>query len=139
MQSSISLKNLTKRFASTQDPGDTSVAVDGVNLEVMESEFLVMVGPSGCGKSTILRMIAGLEEPTEGEIYVEGERVDGVPARSRNIGFMFQGYALFKHMTVAANIAFGLKIKKISKEERQRRIQELTARPRNTVGECLGV
>ena len=125
MQSAIALKGLTKRFVSTHDPEDTSVAVDSVDLEVMEKEFLVMVGPSGCGKSTILRMIAGLAEPTEGEIYVAGRRVDDTAARTRNVGFMFQGYALFKHMTVAQNIAFGLKIKKMPKLERESRVEEL--------------
>ena len=125
MQSAISLRNLTKRFSSSQNPGDGSAAVDRVNLDVLETEFLVMVGPSGCGKSTILRLIVGLEEPTAGEIYVGGQRVDGIPPRNRNIGFMFQGYALFKHMTVSENIGFGLKIKRMPKKRRSQRISEL--------------
>ena len=127
MQSAISLRNLTKWFASSGDPRDRSVAVNGVHLDVGETEFLAMVGPSGCGKSTVLRLVAGLEEPSAGDIYVAGQRMNGIPTRSRNIGFMFQGYALFKHMTVADNIGFGLKIKKMSKKERQQRIGELVS------------
>ena len=86
---------------------------------------MTMVGPSGCGKSTILRMIVGLEQPTQGEIYVDSRRVDGMPPRFRNIGFMFQGYALFKHLSVADNIGFGLKIKGMGKKERRGRVGEL--------------
>ena len=86
---------------------------------------MTMVGPSGCGKSTILRMIAGLEQPTQGEIYVDSRRIDGMPPRFRNIGFMFQGYALFKHLTVADNIGFGLKIKRVGKKERRERVGDL--------------
>ena len=127
MPSSIALKRLTKRFVSAHDPVGESLVVDGVNLEVLDGEFLVMVGPSGCGKTTILRMIAGLEEPTEGEIYLDGQRVDDWPARTRHVGFLFQGYALFKHMTVAQNIAFGLRIMKMPKAERQNRTEELVA------------
>ena len=124
MRSAIALRNLTKRFGNDQSSGEAP-AVDAVNLEVKKKELLVMVGPSGCGKSTILRMIAGLEEPTAGEIYIDGRRVDSLPARNRNIGFMFQGYALFMHMTVAQNIVFGLKIKGGPKAERRRRLDEL--------------
>lgn len=125
MESALSLRNLSKRFSSPIDPEITRMAVDGITLEVGDGEFMTMVGPSGCGKSTILRMIAGLEQPTQGEIYVDSRRVDGMPPRLRNIGFMFQGYALFKHLTVADNIGFGLKIKKMGKKERRERIGEL--------------
>ncbi len=127
MQSAISLKNLTKYFASSSNAGDKCIALNGVTLDVGENEFLTMVGPSGCGKSTILRLIAGLDKPTAGEIYISGQRVDGIPPQARNIGFMFQGYALFKHMTVADNISFGLKIKKIPRKERQLRVEELAS------------
>ena len=127
MQSAISLRNLTKWFSSSHNPDARSIAVDDVNLEVRENEFLAMVGPSGCGKSTILRLIVGLEAPTSGEIHVGGERVDQIPTRARNIGFMFQGYALFKHMTVSDNICFGLKINRMSKKERQQRVKELVS------------
>ena len=125
MRSAISLRNLVKCFSSSRDNGVRSVAVDGVSLDVGENEFLALVGPSGCGKSTILRLIAGLERPTTGEVRVAGQTVDGIPPRERNVGFMFQGYALFKHMTVAENIGFGLKIKKTPRKERQQRTDEL--------------
>ena len=88
---------------------------------------MVMVGPSGCGKSTVLRLIAGLEEPTSGEVYVGGVGMNGMPARNRNVGFMFQGYALFRQMTVADNIGFGLKIERTPVAEQRRRISELVA------------
>ena len=125
MDSTVSLRNLSKRFSSPIDPEETRIAVDGVTLEVRDGEFVTMVGPSGCGKSTILRMIAGLEQPTQGEIYLDSRRVDGMLPRFRNIGFMFQGYALFKHLTVADNIGFGLKIKRMGKKERRERVGEL--------------
>ena len=125
MESAVSLRNLRKVFASSRTDEAPAVAVDRVSLDVGDGEFLAMVGPSGCGKSTILRMIAGLEESTSGEIYVDGQRIDGIPARARNIGFMFQGYALFKHITVAENIGFGLKLQKVPKKARQQRVDEL--------------
>ena len=127
MASALSLRHLSKWFPSSGAPDGRFVAVDGVSLEVGESEFLVLVGPSGCGKSTLLRLIAGLEAPSLGEIYVVGERVDWLPPPARNIGFMFQGYALFKHMTVVENIGFGLKIRKTPARQRQQRIEELVA------------
>ena len=125
MKNAISIRDLSKRFASFNGSESGCMAVDSVNLDVGESEFLVMVGPSGCGKSTILRLLAGLEEPTSGQMYVGGQWINRIPARARSIGFMFQGYALFKHMTVAENIGFGLKIKKVEKKERDHRISEL--------------
>ena len=124
MQSAIALRGLTKQFAGAGH-FNGPLAVDSVDLDVREKEFLVMVGPSGCGKSTVLRMVAGLEEPTAGEICMNGRRIDGLPARVRNIGFMFQGYALFRQMTVAQNIDFGLRIKKAPRAERVRRAAEL--------------
>ena len=125
MDSAVSFRNLSKRFSSPINPEETRIAVDGVTLEVGDGEFMTMVGPSGCGKSTILRLIAGLEQPTQGEIYVDSRRVDGIPPRLRNIGFMFQGYALFQHLSVADNIGYGLKIKGMGKKERRERVDEL--------------
>ena len=90
MQSAITLNGLTKRFGKSGD----SAAVDDVSLTVGDEEFLTLVGPSGCGKSTLMRLISGLETPTSGSIHVNGHRVDDMPTRARNIGFMFQGYAL---------------------------------------------
>ena len=98
----VELRNLSRRF------GD-SLAVDGVDLSIREGELLVLLGPSGCGKTTLLRMIAGLERPTSGEIFIGGERVDAdVPPRARGIAMVFQSYALYPHRTVAQNIAFPL-------------------------------
>ena len=127
MQRALSLRNFSKWFSSSGGFETRCVAVDKVTLDVGENEFLAMVGPSGCGKSTLLRLIAGLEKPTSGEIYVRGRQVDEVQPRDRNIGFMFQGYALFKHMTVARNIEFGLKVRKVPRKVRQQRVEELVS------------
>ena len=127
MEYAVLLKNISKRFSTPHNPGETHLAVDSVSLALREGEFMAMVGPRGCGKSTILRLIAGLEQPTAGEIYVDGRRVDCIPARARNVGFTFQGHALFRNMTVADNISFGLKIKKVSNKDRRRRVEELVA------------
>jgi multiple sugar transport system ATP-binding protein len=99
-------------------------AVDNANIVVEDKEFVVFVGPSGCGKSTTLRMIAGLEDITEGEILIDGELVNDVPPKDRNIAMVFQNYALYPHMTVYENMAFGLRIKKIDKTEIDRRVHE---------------
>ncbi len=97
-------------------------AVDGVNLATKEGEFLVLLGPSGCGKTTLLRMIAGLEEPTAGEILIGGQVVNHLPPRARKIAMVFQSYALYPHMTVYKNIAFPLKAQGISKEEIHKKV-----------------
>ena len=127
MQSAISLKGLTKWFASTPNSATKFLAVNEVDLDADKEEFLAMVGPSGCGKSTILRLVAGLEKPSAGGIYIDGERVDHLPPQARSIGFMFQGYALFKNMRVVDNIGFGLAIKMVPKIEQQRRVGELVS------------
>ncbi len=101
--------------------------VKGLDLSVYEGEFLTLLGPSGCGKSTTLRMIAGFEEPTDGEILVEGESVQNREPYERNVNTVFQSYALFPHMTVAANIGFGLKMKGVNKSEIKKRVQEMLA------------
>jgi sulfate transport system ATP-binding protein len=115
---SIELRNISKRF------GDVA-AVQNVSFKVAEGELVALLGPSGGGKTTVLRMIAGLEQPTEGDILIRGQRVNDVSVQKRNIGFVFQGYALFKTMSVADNIAFGLKIKKWPKAEIDDRVAEL--------------
>jgi sulfate/thiosulfate transport system ATP-binding protein len=115
---SIELKNVSKRF------GDVA-AVRNVNFTVKEGELLGLLGPSGGGKTTVLRMIAGLEIPTEGDILIRGQRVNDVPVQKRNIGFVFQHYALFKTMNVFKNIAFGLKIKKWKRADITARVTEL--------------
>ncbi|GMV50863.1 MAG: Sulfate/thiosulfate import ATP-binding protein CysA [Nitrospirae bacterium] len=114
----IQVRGLTKKFGSATAVGD-------VSFDVQEGELLGLLGPSGSGKTTVLRLIAGLEVPTAGEIFIDGKRVNDLSVQDRNIGFVFQHYALFKHMTVFDNIAFGLKIKKWGKQEIARRVQEL--------------
>ncbi len=99
-------------------------AVNTVNLVIEDREFVVLVGPSGCGKSTLLRMIAGLEEVTSGDIFIGGQRVNDVPPKDRDIAMVFQNYALYPHMTVFENMAFGLKIRKFPREEIRRRVLE---------------
>ena len=99
-------------------------AVDKANIVVEDKEFVVLVGPSGCGKSTTLRMIAGLEDISEGELYIDGEMMNDVPPKDRNIAMVFQNYALYPHMSVFENMAFGLRIKKVEKSEITRRVNE---------------
>jgi sulfate transport system ATP-binding protein len=115
---SIELRNVSKRFGEV-------AAVNRVSFSVEEGELLGLLGPSGGGKTTVLRMIAGLEVPTHGDILIRGQRVNDVPVQRRNIGFVFQHYALFKTMNVYKNIAFGLKIKKWKKAAIRARVSEL--------------
>src|ERR671932_237794 len=105
----VTLRNLTKTFKNV-------VAVNNVNLEIRDKEFLVLVGPSGCGKTTALRMVAGLEEATAGEIYIGDRLVNDVSPKDRDIAMVFQNYALYPHMSVYDNIAFGLKLRGMPKQ-----------------------
>ncbi|SCY82707.1 ABC transporter ATP-binding protein [Alkaliphilus peptidifermentans] len=114
----LSLKNIYKIY-----PGDVT-AVKDFNLEIKDKEFIVLVGPSGCGKSTTLRMIAGLEEITKGELFIEDRIVNEVAPKDRDIAMVFQNYALYPHMTVYDNMAFGLKLRKTPKAEIHRRVSE---------------
>jgi multiple sugar transport system ATP-binding protein len=100
------------------------VAVQEFNLDIADKEFIVLVGPSGCGKSTTLRMVAGLEEISEGDLYIDGQRMNDVEPKNRDIAMVFQSYALYPHMTVYDNMAFPLKLRKMSKEEIERRVKE---------------
>ena len=100
------------------------IIINGVNLDIEDKEFLVLVGASGCGKSTILRMIAGLEEISGGELYIGDKKVNNVHPKDRDIAFVFQSYALYPHMTVYENIAFGLKMRKVKKAEIDRKVKE---------------
>jgi len=117
----ICLKRLTKIFNS----GEAAFkAVDDVNLQINAGELVTLLGPSGCGKTTILRMIAGFERPTEGQVFIDKHEVTTVAANKRNVGFVFQNYALFPHMTVFDNIAYGLKIRKLPTGEIAKRVAE---------------
>src|SRR5438270_458129 len=115
---SIELRNVTKKFGEV-------VAVRNVSFTVQEGELMALLGPSGGGKTTVLRMIAGLEVPSSGDVFIRGQRVNDLTVQERNIGFVFQNYALFKNMTVFKNIAFGLKIKKWKRADIKARVAEL--------------
>ena len=115
---SLSLRNICKKY-----PGGV-LAVSDFNLEIKDKEFIILVGPSGCGKSTTLRMIAGLEEISGGELYIGDRLVNDVAPKDRDIAMVFQNYALYPHMTVFDNMAFGLKLRKTPKEEIKRRVEE---------------
>ncbi len=115
---SLSLKNIYKRY-----PGGVT-AVSDFNLEIKDKEFIILVGPSGCGKSTTLRMIAGLEEISEGELHIGDRLVNTVAPKDRDIAMVFQNYALYPHMTVFDNMAFGLKLRKTPKDQIKRRVEE---------------
>jgi multiple sugar transport system ATP-binding protein len=115
----IVLDGVTKVF------GDDVIAVNNVSLEIGEGEFMVLVGPSGCGKSTILRILAGLEEVTAGELYIDQKQVTDLPPKDRDIAMVFQNYALYPHMTVAQNLGFGLRLRKVPKDEYQRRVHDV--------------
>ncbi|MDM8527602.1 ABC transporter ATP-binding protein [Anaerolineales bacterium HSG24] len=117
MTIAVELQNITKRF-------DDFVAVDNVSLQIQDGEFFSLLGPSGCGKTTNLRMIAGFELPTEGEIYLKGEPVGQLPPFKRNVNTVFQNYALFPHLTIAENVGFGLEMKKLPKVEIEKRVTE---------------
>ena len=115
---SISLRHIYKIY-----PGDVT-AVKDFNLEIADKEFIILVGPSGCGKSTTLRMIAGLEEISKGELYIGDRLVNDVAPKDRDIAMVFQNYALYPHMTVYKNMAFGLELRKVDKAEIDKRVRE---------------
>lgn len=114
---SIELSGLVKRYGKTE-------AVHGIDLQIADGEFVVLVGPSGCGKSTTLRMIAGLEDISEGNLHIGGEVVNAKSPKARNIAMVFQNYAIYPHVSVAQNIAFGLHTSGLSRTEKQQRIRE---------------
>lgn len=113
----IRFENVTKRYGKV-------VAVDGVSLSIEEGEFFALLGPSGCGKTTLLRMLAGFEIPSEGRILIDGEDISRTPPNKRPVNMVFQSYAVFPHMTVADNVAYGLKVDGVAAGERGRRVEE---------------
>src|SRR5688572_21659330 len=113
---SIELRNISKTYANGVS------AVRGVNLSIADGEFVIFLGPSGCGKSTTLRMIAGLETITSGDLFIDGERMNEVDPAKRDLAIVFQNYALYPHMSVRGNLAFGLKLRHVAKGEIERRI-----------------
>jgi multiple sugar transport system ATP-binding protein len=112
----VALRDVVKRY-------DEVEAVRQINLDIPDKEFVVLVGPSGCGKSTTLRMIAGLEEITDGDIFIDGEKVNDVPPKDRDIAMVFQNYALYPHMTVFENMSFGLRLRRVAKAEIRERVE----------------
>ena len=112
----VTLRKIVKKY-------DDTLAVRGIDLDIADKEFVVLVGPSGCGKSTTLRMIAGLEEITGGEIAIGGTVVNDVPPKDRDIAMVFQNYALYPHMSVHENMSFGLRLKKVSNAEIRQRVE----------------
>jgi len=116
----ISFRNITKRF------GDTLV-VDDLSLEIDDGEFIVLLGPSGCGKTTTLRMLAGLEQTSSGEICIGGERINDVPTQHRDLAMVFQSYALYPHMTIAENIGYPLRVRKVERSERAARVKKVAS------------
>ena len=115
--SQVTLHDLVKQFS------EDVIAVNNINLEIQDKEFVVLVGPSGCGKTTTLRMVAGLEDVTAGEVFIGDRLVNDVPPKDRNIAMVFQNYALYPHMTVYKNMAFSLKLRKTRKDEIDRRVR----------------
>ena len=116
--SGLVIKDITKAYGNFK-------AVDDVNLSVPHGKFVCLLGPSGCGKTTLLRMIAGLEEPTAGSVIIDGEDITAVPTHKRNLGMVFQSLALFPHLSVGDNVSYALRIRGASKEEQARRVEEL--------------
>ena len=114
---SVEFKNISKRFGGHE-------ILQDVSLKIADKEFLVLVGPSGCGKSTLLRMLAGLEEATDGDILIDGRRVNALPPRDREIAMVFQDYALYPHMSVEENMSFGLRLRGLPKDDIARRVSE---------------
>ena len=114
----ISIRNVTKRF------GSAVTAVDNVSLDIQEGEFFALLGPSGCGKTTLLRMVAGFENPTKGQIFIDGQDMSGVDPNHRPVNMVFQSYAVFPHMTVAKNTGYGLKVTGVARGEIEDRVTE---------------
>jgi multiple sugar transport system ATP-binding protein len=119
-QMGIEFRNVSKNFGGT-------VVVDDLSLEIRDGDFVVLLGPSGCGKTTTLRMLAGLESVSSGDIFIGGERVNDVPTQHRDLAMVFQSYALYPHMTIAENIAYPLRVRKLDKAQRAERVKRVAA------------
>src|SRR5687767_12724937 len=115
---SIQVKNISKKFGNF-------AALDNVSINFPSGELVALLGPSGCGKTSLLRIIAGLDIPDSGEVWLDGENCSNMHVKQREVGFVFQHYALFKHMSVFENVAFGLRVRKVPKAEITRRVDEL--------------
>ena len=113
----VAVKNLSKHFGPTP-------ALRSVSLEVQSQELFFLLGPSGCGKTTLLRLLAGFNEPDSGDMFFGERRINGIPPHRRNTGMVFQNYALWPHMSVAQNVAYGLEVRSVGKDERKRRVGE---------------
>ena len=124
----VQLQRVTKVYGESRRPaqaaGIQSAAVNAIDLSVTPGEFFTLLGPSGCGKTTTLRLIAGFEQATAGDILIQGKRMNDVPPHLRPVNTVFQNYALFPHLTVAQNVGFGLKVKHVGAPERERRVAE---------------
>lgn len=116
----VSLKDIYVEF-------DGEVILNGINLDIKDKEFVTLLGPSGCGKTTTLRLIGGFLEPNRGEIYFDGKRINQVPPHKRNVNTVFQKYALFPHLNVFENVAFGLRIKKVPEAEIKKKVRQMLA------------
>src|ERR1043165_5087863 len=116
----IEFKNVSKTFGGTR-------VVDELSLKIDDGEFIVLLGPSGCGKTTTLRMLAGLESATSGDIFIDGERVNDIPTQHRDLAMVFQSYALYPHMTISENIGYPLRVRKVDKTERAERVKRVAA------------
>ncbi len=123
-QAYLQIKNLTKEFLSAYQD-EKVIAVKNFNLEMKRGEFLTLLGPSGCGKTTILRMIGGFENPTTGDIHLDGVKINDIPANKRDTCMVFQSYALFPHMNIYKNVAFGLEFRDLAKGEIRQRVEKI--------------
>ena len=119
----VEIRNLVKEFVDARTKQQVR-AVDDVSLEIADGEFFALLGPSGCGKTTTLRVIAGFEDPTAGEVLLRGQSMEGIPSFHRPVNTVFQDYALFPHMTVMQNVQFGLKMAKVPASEAKKRAEE---------------
>jgi len=122
---SVVLENVTKIFEDPQKPGGGVTALDGISLEVKDGELVTLLGPSGCGKTTALRIIAGFESPSAGRVLIDGQDVSRLPPHQRNTAMVFQSYAIFPHLSVAGNVAFGLEMRGISRGDITARVQKI--------------